>query len=295
MFRSLRVKRQPDKIVPDPGGISTEQLARDSSIPITLHQINQLPENARQRIYRCLLPPSLLYNYQLDPVTWKGPDGVRLVRLKAESNLGSVSLAAEKVTDSDDPFIFLELADNAVNGIDLNLILLNDPDSQRFCTDVDETGQPTYFGTVRRHLEEEIRAKAAGLAPGQVRMGSGALHLVLHQVESFLSALGHRAYFLEPLSYASAWIFERRGFAYVRGHKLMDDIHKEFQPGGRLYQALDGSTPFRQPDQWQTVRGRAWAIHDGILEGIDARWNALRMVKQVGRAAGVETFPGAVY
>jgi hypothetical protein len=75
----------------------------------------------------------------------------------------------------------------------------------------------------------------------------------------------------------------------------MDDIHKDFQPGGCLYSALDGSTPFRQQDQWRTVRGRAWAIRDGILEAIGARWDGLRMVKQVGRFAGVETFPKAVY
>ena len=55
------------------------------------------------------------------------------------------------------------------------------------------------------------------------------------------------------------------------------------------------STPFRQPEQWRTVRGRAWAIHDGILAAMDARWNDLRMVKQVGKHAGVNTFPDAVY
>ena len=51
----------------------------------------------------------------------------------------------------------------------------------------------------------------------------------------------------------------------------------------------------RQPEQWKTVRGRAWAIHDGILEVIDATWDNLRMVKRVGKHAGVETFPDAVY
>jgi len=58
---------------------------------------------------------------------------------------------------------------------------------------------------------------------------------------------------------------------------------------------LDGSTPFRKPDQWCTVRGRAWAIHDGILEAVGFHWDGLRMIKQVGRHAGVETFPQAVY
>jgi hypothetical protein len=117
----------------------------------------------------------------------------------------------------------------------------------------------------------------------------------LEQLENFLSPLGQRMYFLEPLTYASAWLFERRGFAYVRGHQLMEEIHAQFQPGGVLHRALDGSTPFRQPDQWRTVRGRAWAIQDGILEALDARWDGLRMVKQIGRDAGVNTFPGSVF
>jgi hypothetical protein len=62
-----------------------------------------------------------------------------------------------------------------------------------------------------------------------------------------------------------------------------------------LYRALDGSNLFRQPDQWRSVRGRAWAIHDGILEVLGARWDKLRMVKQVGEHAGVDTFPNAIY
>jgi hypothetical protein len=76
---------------------------------------------------------------------------------------------------------------------------------------------------------------------------------------------------------------------------MMDTIHREFQPGGALHEALDGSTPFRQPDQWKTVRGRAWAIHDGILSAIDSNWDGLRMIKQVGRNAGVNTFPDGLY
>jgi hypothetical protein len=48
-------------------------------------------------------------------------------------------------------------------------------------------------------------------------------------------------------------------------------------------------------DQAGTVRGRAWAIHDGILDALGMRWDNLRMVKQIGRHAGVETFPQAAY
>jgi acetoin utilization protein AcuC len=295
MFRSLRVKQQPVKIVADSPSISAEQLSRDAAIPITLRQINSLPENAKRRIYRPLLPPSLLMQFGIDPINWKGPNGDQHIRLKAGPEKNGLSIAARKASGDPDDILFLELADNAMNGIDLNLIVINDPESPRFCTDQDEQGQPTLFGTARRNLDEEERAMQAGLAPAQTRRSLRASRLVFEHLETFLATLGHRAYFLEPLTYASAWVFEQRGFAYVRGHKLMDDIHAEFQPGGRLHGALDGSTPFRQPDQWRTVRGRAWAIQDGILEVIDARWDGLRMVKQVGRQAGVETFPEASY
>jgi acetoin utilization protein AcuC len=194
-----------------------------------------------------------------------------------------------------DDILRLEIADNAFSGVDLNLIVINDPGSPRFRIDRDEAGRQTLFGTARRNLAEEERAMRAGLAPAQGRASLRASRQVLEQLEAFLAALGQRVYFLEPLTYASAWLFERRGFAYVRGHKLMDDIQAGFQPGGPLHQALDGSSPFRQPDGGCSVRGRAWAIHDGILESIGARWDGLRMVKQIGRSAGVETFPGAVY
>ena len=44
-----------------------------------------------------------------------------------------------------------------------------------------------------------------------------------------------------------------------------------------------------------TARGRAWAIHDGILGVLDLTWNNLRMVSQIGRPAGVNTAPDLPY
>ena len=286
-------KQQPEPVVPNLGSITLSLLEGDPTIPFTLKQINDLPENIRKRVYRNLIPAHLLTRYGIDPITWLGADKEPLVFIKAVNE--KVFLSARTSASEDDEFFALELADNMLNGIDLNLLLLNDPASQRFNTDRDSNGNPTMFGTVNRNLEEETRSKDAGLAPGQVRSSLSASKIVLDQVETFLATIGQRAYFLEPLTYASAWVFEKRGFAYVRGHKLMDDINREFQPGGKLNGALDGSSPFRQPDQWSTVRGRAWAIHDGILETIDATWDKLRMVKQVGKYANVNTFPGFIY
>jgi hypothetical protein len=295
MFKYLKVKSKPETAETVSGALSAEGLARDGEASLSLTQLNSLPDNTKRRIYRGLIPSRLLAQHAIDPITWKGPDGSEYVRLDARPGRGNIQLSVSKSSSPNDEFIYLELADNAYSGIDLNFLVLSNPDSPRFTTDTDEQGNPTLFGSLRRNLAEEERAMQAGLAPGQVRSSLGGSAMMLQQIDAFLGVLGHRAYFLEPLTYASAWIFERRGFAYVRGHKLMDDIQLEFQPGGRLHQALDGRTPFRQPGQEATVRGRAWAIHDGILEVIDARWDKLRMVKQIGRIAGVETFPQSEY
>jgi hypothetical protein len=294
-FLHLQIKQNPDKIVPDATSISAQQLESDPGVPITLHQINSLPLNAKHRVYRALLPLDLLTRFKIDPISWESTTGDRHIRLQADEGTNHIALVGSICEETQGEFLRLELADNAINGIDLQMLVLSDPDGEYFRTDYDENGNPTHYGTARRNLVEEQRSMQSGLAPGQISKGLGASAVVFQQLEVFLATLGHRAYFLEPLTYASAWVFERRGFAYVRGHKLMDDIQREFQPGGRLHRTLDGSNPFRQPEQWRSVRGRAWAIQDGVLEAIEARWDGLRMVKQVGRHAQVETFPQADY
>jgi hypothetical protein len=295
MLKYFRVKQEPEKIVPDLGAISVALLERDATLPFTIRQLNNLPENIRRRLYRGLVPPALLTRFGIDPVQWTGADKQPLVFIQAEDGSEKVLLTARCSPSPDDEFFALELADNSLNGVELNLVVLNDPGAPRFSIDRTEDGKPTLFGTLHRNLKAEEGSMQAGLAPGQIRAGLGGSRIVFEHLDTFLSMLGHRAYFLEPLTYASAWVFERRGFAYVRGHKLMDDIHREFQPGGELYKCLDDHSPFRKRNQADTVRGRAWAIQDGILESIDQRWDKIRMVKQVGRHAGVETFPQAVY
>ena len=58
----------------------------------------------------------------------------------------------------------------------------------------------------------------------------------------------HDYYLMDPLAYHNAILFERLGYNYVQGLRKMQWIHLGFQPGGILHNALDGSTPFRQPD-----------------------------------------------
>lgn len=295
MFKRLRVKPEPQKVGPDPSGISVSQLIGDANLPVSLKALNSLPENPKLRLYRTLIPIQLLADFDINPRTWMNPDKLTQIKLDAEKDSNKVKITAWYGEDPANEFFYLELADNVYNGIDLNFLIVNNPISPRFRTDFDDEGRETLFGTVRRNLVEEEKAMRAGLAPGQIREGLRCSQVVFNHIETFLTMMAHHAFFLEPLTYVSAWIFEKRGFAYSKGHHMMDTIHKEFQPGGELHKALDASTPFRQPDQWKTVRGRAWAIHDGILEAIDRKWDDLKMIKQVGRHAGTNTYPDARY
>ncbi len=295
MFKRLIVKAKPARTDPDFGEISISQLIGDAGLPVTIKALNSLPENPKMRLYRTLIPIQVLAEFDINPRTWKNPDKIQQVKLDAEYGSDKVKITTWYGADRQNEFFYLELADNPYNGIDLNFLIANNPLSEKYRTDYDDEGKETLFGTVRRNLMEEQRAMQAGLAPGQIREGLRCSNIVFTHVETFLTMLSHHAFFLEPLTYVSAWLFEKRGFAYSKGHQLMDTIHREFQPGGELHKALDGSTPFRQPDQWLTVRGRAWAIHDGILQVLDRKWDDLKMIKQVGRHAGVNTCPDVKY
>ena len=295
MFKNLRVNPGRDKSQSPLENPSISQLIGDANLPVTIKALNSLPENPKLRICRMLFPIKILTDFAINPRTWKNPDGLTQVKLKAENGTDRIKISAWYGEDPGNEFFYLELADNVYNGIDLNFILVNNPLGERFGTDCDEMGRETLFGTVRRNLAEEEKAMQAGLAPGQIREGLHSSQIVINHIEIFLTMMAHHAFFLEPLTYVSALIFEKRGFAYSKGHHMMDIINREFQPGGELHNALDGSSVFRQPGQWKSIRGRAWAIHDGILNVIDKKWDGLKMVKQIGRAAGVNTFPDAEY
>jgi len=69
----------------------------------------------------------------------------------------------------------------------------------------------------------------------------------------------------------------------------MDSIHYRFSaPDGDLRAKLDGTTPFRQPEFANSVRGRSWAIHDGIM---GEPYTGVHMYKHVGKHAEITTFP----
>ena len=146
----------------------------------------------------------------------------------------------------------------------------------------------TVSPSLGRNLPEEHRALAAGLFPNQTRRGIRMFGEFFPLLERFVDGLGMEMIVAEPLTYDNAIRYEKYGFDYLTGRRLMQEIDREFAPGGIVHARLDGSTPFRMPGMERTVRGRSWAIHDGIM---DEPWDEVRIYKMIGQQSGVDTFP----
>lgn len=255
--------------------------------PSTIGGINLLPEAEKRATYARYIPKTLLEKFNIPPLT--SAAGYNLLQFRFASGSPDVEMRLFHQADFPDPVLYAHLTDTMNGQIHVLLYVLNDPDSARFDVDKMPDGTPTKFGTLRRNLEAEKKSLAAGLAPGQVRRGLRLLGSAIEAFETFITALGHDIYFIEPLYYHNAVIFERYGFSYQIGKRLMDSIHAGFQPGGDLFTQLDSSNEFRQPEAANKIRQRSWAIHDGIL---GEPFTNVTMYKRVGKPAAINTAPG---
>lgn len=258
--------------------------------PSTIGGINLLPEAEKRALYFRYIPASLLEKYNLPPLP--SAAGYNLLQFRFASGSSDVEMRLFHKIDFPDPILYAHLTDTMNGQIHVLLYILNDPDSPRFDVDKMPDGTPTKFGTLQRNVEAEKNALAVGLAPGQVRHGLRMLGQAIEAFEDFVTALGHDMYYVEPLYYHNAVIFERYGFSYQIGKRIMDSIHAGFQSGGDLMSQLDGSNPFRQPEAANSIRKRSWAIHDGIL---GEPFTNVTMYKRPGKTAGIHTTPNLVW
>jgi hypothetical protein len=259
--------------------------------PPSIRGINDLPEPEKHAIYRTLLLPWVFKRFRIDPGTLT-QNGQPVVHIRCPSGSRTVEISVWPEPGAQDPVLYAHLADTFNNQLAVLLVVINDPDSPRFSIDCDENGEPTHLGMQGRNIPAEVAAMQAGLAPGQIRAGLRAFRTGVSVLENFVAHMGHDLFLMEPLAYHNAILFERYGFNYLYGRAEMERIHREFLPGGEYHAKLDGSTPFRHPEAWRTVRGRAWAIHDGIM---GHPYPGVRMYKRVGLHAGVNTFPDAEF
>lgn len=258
-------------------------------LPTSIRGINDLPEPEKIAIYRMLLPDWLFTQYGVDRETLTF-EGQPVVRFRCPQGTRALEVTVKRRAADIDPMLYLNMADTFNHQLLVLLVVVNDPDAPRFNIDVDQEGNPTQLGTTSRNTPAELAAMQAGLAPGQLRAGMRSFKQLVPIFEDFVQKMSHEMFFIEPLAYHNAIIFERYGFSYVRGYQDMLSIHKEFQPGGALHLKLTPENPFRQPDSWKTIRGRSWAIHDGIL---GHPFTGFQMYKRLGAHAGINTFPDA--
>lgn len=259
--------------------------------PNSLRGINNLDEQQKQAIYLTLIPDWVYHKFHIDPHTLT-LNGERMVHIRSPKNSRAIEISVFHDVSATDPILYLNMADSFLNQLMVLLVVMNDPDSERYDIDSMPDGHTTNLGTSARNLEAEIRALEAGLAPGQIRRGLRGFRTSVPYFERFVEMMHHDLFLIEPLSYHNAIVFERYGFGYTAGRKEMERINREFMPGGDLHQMLDGSTPFRHPDAWKSVRGRSWAIHDGIL---GHAFTGFHMYKRIYHHAKVETFPNSVW
>jgi hypothetical protein len=245
----------------------------------------------KETIYRRFIPAPLLDQFHIDP-DLEDSKGRPLLTLRCREGSTDVVLELRYRFDDLDPLLYAHLTDTINGQIHVLLYVVNDPDSPRFDVDRMPDGEPTEFGTSKRNLSAETAALAAGLAPGLVHRGLRILRQSIECFEEFISSLSHDIYFVEPLYYHNAIIFEKYGFSYERGKKWMERIQAGFLPDGDLYNLMEPTSPFRHPSFCCSIRGRSWALHDGIL---GEPFSGVTMYKQIGEHAGINTYPDSIW
>ncbi len=204
--------------------------------PSTIGGINRLPEEEKRKIYSRVIPSKLLDYFNLP-----APDSIRLqslIKFKFEPGSSDVEMSLFHEPRFPDPILYGHLTDTMNGQIHVLLYILNDPNSPRFNVDRMPDGHKTRFGTLTRNLEAEQAALEAGLAPGQVRSGLRMLSDAIASFEHFIDSLGHEMYFVEPLYYHNAVIFERYGLAYQMGTKPHGSLSCRVFRRGRVCTSL---------------------------------------------------------
>ena len=265
-----------------------------------IRKISSLSQQEKEGFYRILIPPRLFHQFGLDPITFKDESGRKAVRFFSPSG-DRTCLVEIKLRNMEEPLYSIQLSDSSdFTQIDWDFIIVNDPASSTFKTQTDQEGRDTLFGWASRNIPEENKAMEAGLFPGQVCKGMGMTRQAIRLLEFFCEIFDIKSIRLEALFYHNAITYERNGFSYFAGYPMMKRINDLFQPGGILFERLDNSTPFRQSEFANTVRGRSWAIHDGILDELDddllcEGWVSPIMYRMVGKPRGMVTFPDPTY
>ncbi len=246
-----------------------------------------------------MVPEKVFKLFGIDPQTGRNQQGEKVVVYECPEGSSEASVEVKARPDDQDPIFYIEVSDSRdLVQLQWDFILINDIRAPRFNTDITADGKDRWLHWETRNIPEELKAMEAGLAPGQVRPGLRLMKDLNQCLDRFCQTLGLKSIFMEALFYHNAIAYERHGFRYFQGEERMRKIDKEFRPGGRLFELLDDS-PFRRRAFYNMVRGRSWAIHDGILDDLAdpelGSWTPPKMYRMVGKYFQTDTFPGGIY
>lgn len=224
-----------------------------------------------------LLPDAMLTRFNLARPFRFGTTREEVFALHHSEGHPGLRLEVWPDPECPDPGYVLELKFNFLGIPEIAWIAANDLAAPRF--NVDALGRlPLEPKSGLRNVAEEVRAMEWGLAPNQVRSGLHILRESLGAVENYLAALGVNIVTLSAMAYHNAVEYRHLGFMLKSGEELMIGIEEGFAPGGRLSRLLDGSTPFRKPENARTLLGRSWAIHDGLMGD---EWYAPELIRVI--------------
>jgi hypothetical protein len=102
MFQFLQVKQQPNKVAPDPGSVSLRQLLGDATLPMSIQALVELPAESRKRLYRVLIPPTLLTRFNINPLTWSDRQGSPCVHVVEKSSPGLLNISCRLAPGGDE-------------------------------------------------------------------------------------------------------------------------------------------------------------------------------------------------
>ena len=251
----------------------------------TIGGLNLLGDIEKATVYSRMIPRELLERFEI-PSSFRDGEGRALLNFSFSPGSTDVEMKLFHQYGFPDPILYGHLTDTVSGQIHILLYILNNPSAPRFDVDLMPDGSQTRFGTFQRNIDAEIAAMESGLAPGQIRKGLRLLPSAIVQFEEFVQNLGHQVYFVEPLYYHNAILFERYGFAYQKGRRKMELIENGFLDNGNLLQKMDNSTPFRKSEGGNSIRMRSWAIHDGIL---GEAFTDVTMYKNIGKKSVINT------
>ena len=193
------------------------------NLPSTIAGLNNLPPEIKREAYARIIPPELLEMFNI-PKSLKHSGGVDLLHLNCPEGSTDAELALFTSPDTRDPIIFGHLTDTVHSQLHILLYGMNNINTPRFDVDQLPDGTKTNFGYNQRNLSAEEDALNAGLAPGQIYRGPHLFKQSLSQFESFAACMGQELFFVEPLYFHVAKIFEIYNFQYQSGKRLMKGL-----------------------------------------------------------------------